>query len=325
MSTLRVDDLHVRYPSAPRSAIDGVSFQVEAGKTLAIVGPSGAGKSSLLRAIAGLVAVRSGSVSLGTRRFRADPPQARRIAFVFQDDALFATMSVRANLAFAMRHRGGGAERIEELAQALHVSEHLKRRPRELSGGERQRVSIARAVLSEPHALLLDEPLAHLDPQLRGRVRDEIVGVRARFRGPILYVTHDHVEAMAIGDRLAVLIDGRVCDIGEPQRVYDAPQTLGVARFLGERSMNILDTGEPTLLAIRPEHIRVGADGPISAQILRRESTGADAYVHAATPFGVLLVRVSAETRLPADECVCLTLPPAFVRRYDRVTERLCA
>ena len=137
----------------------------------------------------------------------------------------------------------------------MHVAERLERRPRQLSGGERQRASIARALLSEPSVLLLDEPLAHLDPSLRRSVRDEIIGVRQRFAGPVLYVTHDHVDAMSVGDRLAVLIDGRLEDIGEPQRVYDAPRTVAVARFLGERPMNFFDE-ESALVGIRPERVR---------------------------------------------------------------------
>lgn len=325
MSALRIEDLIVRYAGAARCAVDRVSFEVAAGETLAIVGPSGAGKSSLLRAIVGLLPIRAGRIALGARTLRGEPPQTRRIAFVFQDDALFATMSVRANLAFALRDRHRAAERIEELASALQVSEHLDRRPRELSGGERQRISIARALLSDPAALLLDEPLAQLDPELRGRVRDEVVGVRARFRGPILYVTHDHVEAMAIGDRLAVLIDGRINDIGSPQRVYDAPRTLRVARFLGERSMNVIDTGESTLLAIRPEHVRVAPDGDIAAHVIRREPTGADAYLHVATKFGTLLIRVSAENPLTTNDRTTILLPPAHLRHYDRISEEICA
>ena len=160
----------------------------------------------------------------------------------------------------------------------------LDRRPRELSGGERQRASMARALLSDPLALLMDEPLAHLDPALRRTVRDEVVGLRERFPGPIVYVTHDHAEAMSVGDQLAVLIDGRIEDAGDPAGVYDSPRTIGVARFLGDRPMNVLD-GDP-LLGIRPEHVRVVADAELRGHVTRREPTGADAYVVVETPRG---------------------------------------
>ncbi|MGA8386015.1 MAG: ABC transporter ATP-binding protein, partial [Candidatus Cybelea sp.] len=226
------------YPRHARPALDCVSLEVSRGTTLAIVGPSGAGKTTLLRVIAGLLRASSGDVRMDGTSIAALAPQERRAALVFQDDALFDNMTVRENLRFALRRNGGAPEvRVTELASSLHVAERLERRPRQLSGGERQRASIARALLSEPSVLLLDEPLAHLDPSLRRSVRDEIIGVRQRFAGPVLYVTHDHVDAMSVGDRLAVLIDGRLEDIGEPQRVYDAPRTLAVARFLGERPM----------------------------------------------------------------------------------------
>ncbi len=202
--------------------------------------------------------------SMGSRS-SGFPRAARRIALVFQDDALFTHMSVRENLRFALRRRSVTSEKeIVETAAALHVAAHLDRRPRHLSGGERQRASIARALLSGPRALLLDEPLAHLDPSLRRSVRDEVVGVRQWFSGPILYVTHDHVEAMSVGHALAVLIDGRIEDIGQPQRVYDSPRTVAVARFLGERPMNLFEDGG-LILGIRSERVRLAPDGAICA------------------------------------------------------------
>ncbi len=250
----------------PRST--GVSFEAEGGTTLAIVGPSGAGKTTLLRAIAGLLRLRGGDVLLDGRSLGKLPPQQRRIALVFQDDALFANMTVRDNLRFAMRDGAErGEERIVAMAAALHVGDYLDSRPRRLSGGERQRAAIARALLSAPAALLLDEPLAHLDPSLRRSVRDEIAGVHQRFAGPMLYVTHDHVDAMSIGDVIAVMIEGRLEDIGEPQRVYDRPRTIAVARFLGERPMNLF-ARDGLLLGIRPERIEVAANGAVAGRVL---------------------------------------------------------
>lgn len=308
-----------------RRALDRVSIDVAQGATLAVVGPSGAGKTTLLRVIAGLLRPRGGDVRLNGESLLDKPPQARRVALVAQDDALFRNMTVRENLRFALRRRGERDEaHVRATAAALHVEKHLERRPRQLSGGERQRASIARALLSEPVALLLDEPLAHLDPALRRSVRDEVIGVQQRFSGPILYVTHDHVEAMSIGDVLAVLIDGRIEDIGEPQRVYDSPQTLAVARFLGERPMNLFEH-RGVIFGIRPERIRIATNGALNGRVARRESTGADAYLEVETERGLLVVRVGASNGARTGDDLALDLPPESLRRFDSTTGRAIA
>ena len=317
---LSTHDLVACYPGQKRRALENVSLEVVAGTTLAIVGPSGAGKTTLLRVIAGLLRPIGGDVRLDGRSIAALPPQERRAALVFQDDALFANMTVRENLGFALRRDARSRDgEVVALAAALHVDQRLDRRPRQLSGGERQRASIARALLSEPAALLLDEPLAHLDPSLRRSVRDEIVGVRERFGGPVLYVTHDHVDAMSVGDLLAVLIDGRLEDIGEPQRVYDAPRTVGVARFLGERPMNLFHS-DGVLVGIRPERVVLAAGGVLAGRVVRRETTGADVYLEIQTERGLLVARVPAgEGAMPGDS-VALDLPERWLRRFDEAT-----
>lgn len=307
------------YPGRSKRALDGLSLRVEAGRTLAIVGPSGAGKSTLLRVVAGLLAPQSGSVRLGERSLLELTPQRRHVAIVFQDDALFARMSVRKNLRFALRTPQDGDARVAAAAAALHVESLLDRAPGALSGGERQRVAVARALLSDPHALLLDEPLAHLDPSLRGRVRDEVLGVRARFDGPILYVTHDHAEAMSVGDELAVLIEGRIEDTGDPQRVFDRPRTVAVARALGERAMNLLATND-AVVGIRPEHVRIASDGNVTGNVVRRESTGPDVYVRVATNLGEVSVRLAEGSEARVGDRLTLQFPPQFVRRFDPAT-----
>ena len=322
---LGTDALVVRYAGSTRRALDQVSLDVADGTTLAVVGPSGAGKSTLLRVIAGLVRANSGDVRLDGESVIARQPQERRIALVFQDDALFANMTVRENLRFALRHRDAANElRVGATALALHVADHLDRRPRQLSGGERQRASIARALLSDPAALLLDEPLAHLDPSLRRSVRDEVIGVRQRFAGPILYVTHDHVEAMSVADILAVLVDGRIEDVGEPERVYDSPRSLAVARFLGERPMNLFDY-DGFIYGIRPERVRIAESGAVGGSVTRRENTGADAYLDVETPRGVLVVRVPASSASRAGDRITLDLPSEALRRFDRTSGRSIA
>lgn len=312
---LVVDSLVVYYAGHCVPALDRVSIDVAQGSTLAVVGPSGAGKSTLLRVIAGLLLAQEGDVRLDGESVTRLPPQKRRIALVFQDDALFGNMTVRQNLRFAQRRDAGDAA-VSETALALHVHKHLDRRPRQLSGGERQRASIARALLSDPLALLLDEPLAHLDPSLRRSVRDEVIGVRQRFAGSILYVTHDHVEAMSVGDLLAVLIEGRIEDVGEPQRVYDSPRTVAVARFLGERPMNLFSDGD-AIVGIRPERVELTSDGGLRGRIVRRETTGADAYLEVETARGAIVVRVGASREVRSGELVGLELPARFVRRFD--------
>jgi sn-glycerol 3-phosphate transport system ATP-binding protein len=315
--SLATRDLVVSYGDDRHRALDRVSIAVARGRTLAIVGPSGAGKTTLLRAIAGLQRVLAGDVVLDGESVVRQSPQARRIALVFQDDALFGNMSVRANLRFALRNVSKRSEEaVAETATALHIGSLLGRRPRELSGGERQRASMARALLSDPKVLLMDEPLAHLDPSLRRSVRDEVLGVRERFAGPIVYVTHDHAEAMGVGDELAVLIGGRIEDSGEPQRLYDAPRTIGVARFLGERPMNLLPDAT-AVIGIRPEHVRLVPGGELRGRILRRETTGADAYLLVETSRGELTVRVRAGIAAGTSDEVELTFPPEHVRRFD--------
>ena len=236
--------LVVRYPGGARRALDDVSIEVADGSTLAIVGPSGAGKTTLLRVIAGLACARaSGDVRLDGASIVGVPPQQRRVALVFQDDALFAQhVGARQPAIRAAPARSNGAQRASMPPRDPCTSpSYLDRRPSRLSGGERQRASMARALLSDPAALLLDEPLAHLDPSLRRSVRDEVTGVRQHFAGPIVYVTHDHVEAMSVAAaNWRCSIDGRLEDTGEPRRVYDSPANLTVARFLGERPMNLL-------------------------------------------------------------------------------------
>ncbi|HEV3091094.1 MAG TPA: ABC transporter ATP-binding protein [Candidatus Cybelea sp.] len=321
--TLSVHDLVACYPGQARRALGGVTFEAPAGATLAIVGPSGAGKTTLLRIVAGLVRAQHGDVRLDGISLARLPPQERRAALVFQDDALLPAMTVRENLRFATSRASlrpvERDARIDAATAALHVpARALERHPGRLSGGERQRVAIARALLSDPRVLLLDEPLAHLDPSLRRSVRNEIAGVHQRFAGPVLYVTHDHEDALSVGDRLAVLIAGRVEDFGEPQRVYDSPGNLTVARFLGARPMNLFEHNG-MVVGIRPERVRV-AEGSLSGRIARRETTGADVFFDVETERGCIVARTPAGSDLrPGDE-IALELPERWMRRFDRAT-----
>jgi ABC-type sugar transport system ATPase subunit len=302
----------------------GVSFAVADGETLVVLGPSGAGKTSLLRVIAGLENSDEGRLQLDGRDLLGVPAQRRRIALVFQHDALFPHMSVAENLAFAMRMQRRGrsemAHRVREAAAALEIEAHLHRRPGELSGGERQRAALARAVLSDPRVLLLDEPLAHLDPQLRAHVREQFKVFRRSFSGSAVHVTHDHVEALSLGDRLAIMMNGAIVQCAPAQEVYDSPATAAVARFFGSPPMNLID-GEAEICGIRPEHVRIDVNASLRGTVISRESTGADLIVLIRTPRGDVYARLGrgpdapetgGETGIAFDE--------RFVRRYDRTT-----
>ena len=322
---LEVRDLVVQYPRAPSPAVAAVSFSVPPGRTLSVVGPSGAGKSTVLRAVCGLVRIARGEIAIGGRSVVRDTPQDRRAAMVFASDALARTMTVRENLRFVLRSRNG-AERVEDVARALDVHAHLDKFPQQLSTGERQRASIARAVLSEPSVLLLDEPLAPLDPDLRVRVRDEIVHVRDRFAGPIVFVTHDHADAMAVADDLVVMIDGRIEDAGDPQRVFDRPRTVRAAAFLGARPMNLLpgkafDWPQNTIAGFRPERATLTTgDRPLRGRIERVERTGADVYVHVRTQYGPVIVRSSSYSAPAVGSDTAIAVAEEDLCRYDSAT-----
>lgn len=319
---LDVRGLVVQYPHVNEPAVADVSFTVSPGRTLSVVGPSGAGKSTLLRAVCGLVRIARGEIAIDGRSVIRKTPQERRAAMVFASDALARTMTIRENLRFVLRSKDGNS-RVEDVARALDVHVHLDKFPQQLSTGERQRVSIARAVLSDPAVLLLDEPLAPLDPDLRVRVRDEIVHVRERFAGPIVFVTHDHADAMAVADDLVVMMDGRVEDAGDPQRVFDRPSTARAAAFLGARPMNLLpgrafDWPDDTVAGFRPERATLAAgDLALRGRVERVERTGADVYAHVRTPYGLVIVRTSASAAPVAGSDTAIAVAEEDLCRYD--------
>jgi ABC-type sugar transport system ATPase subunit len=302
----------------------GVSFTVSDGETLVILGPSGAGKTSLLRVIAGLESADGGTLELDGRDLLRIPPQRRRVGVVFQDDALFPHMTIYENLAFALRMKRVRAvdidARVRTIAQALEISAHLRQRPARLSGGERQRAALARSVLSDPRVLLLDEPLAHLDPQLRAHVRRQFIAFRRTFTGAAVHVTHDHVEAMSVGDQLAIMMEGRIVQCGVPQNVYDSPASVEVARFFGSPPMNLLD-GEMEITGIRPEHVRIDPAAALRGSVASYESWGPDVFVQVRTGRGDVVARVEGSSPVPEiGDQVAVKFDDRFVRRFDRTT-----
>ncbi|HEX9508779.1 MAG TPA: ATP-binding cassette domain-containing protein [Myxococcales bacterium] len=239
------------------TAVDGVDLATTEGEFLVLLGPSGCGKTTLLRMVAGLELQTSGDVLIGGRVVNDIPPRARKIAMVFQSYALYPHMTVAKNIAFPLKAQGVDKklipERIQRAASMFGIERLLDRKPRQLSGGERQRVALARAVVREPAVFLLDEPLSNLDAKLRTTARDELQQFQRRLGTTTIYVTHDQVEAMGLGDRIAVMNQGRVRQLGKPQEVYSEPADTFVAGFLGSPPMNFFERDE-VISGFRPEH-----------------------------------------------------------------------
>jgi multiple sugar transport system ATP-binding protein len=292
-------------------AVDGVSLTIGSGEFLVLVGPSGCGKSTLLRMIAGLEDVSAGTIAIGDREVTDLPPRARDVAMVFQSYALYPHMTVRQNLGYGLKVRKTPkheiAERVARAAQLLGLDELLDRRPAALSGGQRQRVAMGRAIVREPKAFLMDEPLSNLDAKLRVSMRAQLSALHARLETTTIYVTHDQIEAMTLGERVAVMRDGRVQQVDAPQALYARPANLFVAAFIGSPAMNLVEaevaggelrfggyaiplsaTGAPPagrlIAGIRPEAFQDAAFAEsslpqIDVQVEVVEELGADTHV----------------------------------------------
>ncbi|WP_437734205.1 ABC transporter ATP-binding protein [Sorangium sp. So ce1335] len=296
MATLSLRGLTRRFPNAERPALAGLSLEVEDGELLVLVGPSGCGKSTALRLIAGLDSPDGGTVSIGGRDVGRVAPEDRDVAMVFQGYALYPHMTARDIMGFPLRMRGVGkaerARRVEEAAALLSIGHLLDRRPGELSGGERQRVAMGRAIVRAPAAFLFDEPLSNLDAALRAELRVELAALVRRLGTTSVYVTHDQVEAMTMGDRIAVLRAGELQQVGPPRAIYEAPANVFVAGFLGTPAINLIALErsgalyesaalalpappgvalpDRAIAGVRPEHLRVSL-GPEAAAGARVE------------------------------------------------------
>ena len=274
MARIIINDLHKTYDNT--EAVRGIDLDIAHNEFLVLVGPSGCGKSTTLRMIAGLEAITAGEIYIGERLVNDVAPRDRDIAMVFQNYALYPHMSVAQNMSFGLELRKVPRDeinrRVAEAAEILNIGELLERRPRQLSGGQRQRVAMGRAIVRNPQAFLFDEPLSNLDAKLRVQMRTEIKKIHQRVKTTVVYVTHDQVEAMTLADRIVVMNDGLIDQVGTPQEMYDSPATRFVAGFIGSPAMNFV----PCRITTNSDDLKIelgdGISLPVPAE--RRERYG---------------------------------------------------
>ncbi len=304
-------------------AVRELTLDVADGELMVLVGPSGSGKTTALRMLAGLEALDAGEVAIDGRVVNRVAPRERDVAMVFQDYALYPQMTVRDNMAFGLRRRGMERSeidrRVRETCRTLGLDELLERRPRELSGGQQQRVALGRALVREPRVLLMDEPLSNLDAQLRVQARGEVRRLQQEVGTTTVYVTHDQVEALTLGDRIAVMNEGRLEQVGTPEELYEQPANVFVGGFIGSPPMSFLPWNGATL-GVRPEHVRPWEDGllgPIEGHVAYVEALGRETLVGVDTDAGARLVTVvEGRARLEVGEPLRLGLIEAGVRRF---------
>ena len=350
MATVSLKNLTKRYAGSDLLAVDAVNLDVEHGEFMVLLGPSGCGKSTTLRMIAGLESISSGDLSIDGKRVNDVPAKDRDIAMVFQSYALYPHMSVLDNLAFGLRRRDVAASeidrRVKNVAATLGLADLLKRKPHALSGGQRQRVALGRAIVRDPKVFLFDEPLSNLDAALRVGMRGELIKLHHRLGATMIYVTHDQVEAMTMGDRICIMNGGKVVQIGAPLDVYREPADTFVAAFLGSPPTNLipacfngagLTVGTATLpvakkspadeviFGIRPEDIRIdGASSHTLGEVLAVEPLGAETIVRFRLP-GVandVLVRGPRTVAVQVGERAPLAFDLVSAHLFDPVTTR---
>ncbi len=337
------------YPGGTVPAVDKLNLEVADGEFLVLVGPSGCGKSTSLRMLAGLEEVNEGGIFIGDREVTDVPPKDRDIAMVFQNYALYPHMTVAENMGFALKIAGVSkeerAERVLEAAKLLDLEPYLNRKPKALSGGQRQRVAMGRAIVRKPQVFLMDEPLSNLDAKLRVQTRTQIASLQRRLGVTTVYVTHDQVEAMTMGDRVAVLKDGILQQVDTPRNLYDTPQNVFVAGFIGSPAMNLVQlaivdggvqfgdavlpisreilaksSGNKVTVGIRPEKLTVSEHGLV-VDVDVVEELGSDGYLYGRAQLDGseqnMVVRVDAINHPKAGEKIHLIADPDSVHLFD--------
>ncbi len=351
MATISFKQAQRWYPGADKPAVPGIDLDIKDGEFMVLVGPSGCGKSTTLRMLAGLEEVNSGQIFIGDKEVTKLPPKDRDIAMVFQNYALYPHMTVADNMAFALKMAkmkpDERRKRVEEAARILNLTEYLERKPKALSGGQRQRVAMGRAIVRNPQVFCMDEPLSNLDAKMRVQTRTDIAKLQTDLGVTTVYVTHDQVEAMTMGDRVAVMKDGYLQQVDTPLNLYDRPVNLFVAGFIGSPQMNLMgatakdgkavvgDYAVPVdetasrkmngnvVVGVRPEAWRlVGPeDGGLPVTVTVVEELGSDAFVYGTS--GVegapsnIIVRVSARDSVHKGDTIHVTTDPKSVHVFD--------
>jgi multiple sugar transport system ATP-binding protein len=361
MATVRFEKAQRWYPGADEPAVPGIDLEIKDGEFMVLVGPSGCGKSTTLRMLAGLEEVNEGKIFIGDRDVTHLSPKDRDIAMVFQNYALYPHMTVADNMAFSLKMakvpEAERKKRVAEAAKILQLEDYLERKPKALSGGQRQRVAMGRAIVRNPQVFCMDEPLSNLDAKMRVQTRTDIAKLQADLGVTTVYVTHDQVEAMTMGDRVAVMKDGYLQQVDIPLRLYDKPQNLFVAGFIGSPQMNLIQAhpkdGQAQLgdfvvpvdataakklgpehnnitVGVRPEAWRLVSanEGGLPVDVTVVEELGADGFVYGTcdvegTP-GNIIVRVSSRDSIHKGDTIYVTTDPENVHVFDTDTgERL--
>ncbi|MEO0796873.1 MAG: ABC transporter ATP-binding protein [Verrucomicrobiota bacterium] len=371
MANVTLSNIHKIYNAGKKDefhAVKGIDLQIQDREFMVLVGPSGCGKSTTLRMIAGLEDITNGSLQIGGQAMNEIEPKNRGVAMVFQNYALYPHMSVFDNMAFALKlakmPRDEIKHRVNEVAEILGLTSMLKRKPKALSGGQRQRVAVGRAIVRKPDVFLFDEPLSNLDAKMRVQMRTEIARLHTRLNATMIYITHDQVEAMTMGDRICVMKDGNIMQVDEPLELYNHPQNMFVAGFIGSPPMNffpgrgtiingmpyfqedgergfelklanrmksavLLQGSQSTVFGIRPEHIEVthSEDSEsIPAEIEVSEPMGSETYLYLNTQAEhTFIARVAAQHTFRIGQTVHLRFQQASAMLFDRETEQVIA
>ena len=345
MSFLELNNVTKIYPNGTK-AINETSLNIEHGEFIVFVGPSGCGKSTLLRMIAGLEDITDGEINLDNKTINKLDPSDRDVAMVFQNYALYPHMNVYKNIAYGLKNRGQSKESIDkkvnEVAELLEIKEYLLRKPAQLSGGQRQRVAMGRAIARNPKVFLFDEPLSNLDAKLRGQVRIQIKKLQQDMNVTSIFVTHDQVEAMTLGDRLAVINEGVIEQLGTPIDIYEKPESIFVGEFIGSPQMNFvhgtvnnntfeskgfkinidkkIDTTD-AVLGFRAEHLQLKTDGEISLTIDIIEKLGADSIIYGKDKNGVTICyRENGNTKLNIGDNINLSINVDSIHLFNKNT-----
>ncbi len=351
MASVTFDKATRLYPGSTKPAVDALDLSVADGEFLVLVGPSGCGKSTSLRMLAGLEEVNDGSILIGDRNVTDVPPKDRDIAMVFQNYALYPHMTVAENMGFALKIAGVNkderATRVLEAAKLLDLEPYLSRKPKALSGGQRQRVAMGRAIVRQPQVFLMDEPLSNLDAKLRVQTRTQIASLQRRLGVTTVYVTHDQTEALTMGDRIAVLKDGILQQVGTPRDLYEAPQNVFVAGFIGSPAMNLFDveivegglkfgtavaavdratlsgtSSKTVTIGVRPEDVKVSTTGTgLAVDVDLVEELGADGYLYGHADINGnrvdIVARVDGRAHPHAGDKVFITPEPNHIHVFD--------